>query len=326
MKKMMLRVTSGCFVGIVLMALVLAQPHVSRAQGYEQEIANLSAKMAESIAKSKKTRIAVVDFTDLHGNVTELGRFLAEEFSVALAGAGQGFEIMDRTHLQTILKQHKLAATGLIDPATAQQLGKIAGVDALITGTITPLGENVRLAIKILDAETAKVIGGNTGNIPATEAIQTLLKSGIQTGGTITTETTSTTSPTKSQQTVSMKGFTFSNPECKRAGENVTCSVLVTSIGQDKQLMLCVRPDYQGCDRTKIIDNLGNEYSAKFVQIGDKNDSNDLRNAFPADIPTKAFWGFEGVSAEATIVAVIVGGKLGDDFFYVKFPNVPLSK
>ncbi len=166
-------------IGIIL--FVLFQPCISWA--YEKEIRELSAVMAENITKAGKTRIAVVDFTDLYGNVTELGRFIAEEFAVALLGNGQGFEIVDRTHLQTLIKENKLSATGLIDPATAQKLGQIAGVDALVTGTITPFGESVRLSVKILDAKSAKLIGANAGNIPATEAIKTLLSSGIQGGG-----------------------------------------------------------------------------------------------------------------------------------------------
>ncbi|MFH0872709.1 MAG: FlgO family outer membrane protein, partial [bacterium] len=138
--------------------------------------------MAEKIVKANKKTIAVVDFTDLQGNVTELGRFLAEEFSVAMAGAGEGFEVVDRTHLKSLLQEHKLAMTGLIDPSTARKLGEIAGVQALITGTITPFGDSVRLSVKVLDTGTAKVIVGTAGEIPKTKAIEELLARGIETG------------------------------------------------------------------------------------------------------------------------------------------------
>ena len=146
-----------CLIGVsgLIMAASLMLSGVAGAQGYESEIGNLSAKMAQKIVNSGKRSIAVVDFTDLKGNVTELGRFIAEEFSVALLESSQGFEVLDRTHLQSILKEHKLSETGLIDPQTARKLGQFAGVDALVTGTITPLGESVRLAVKVLDVETA---------------------------------------------------------------------------------------------------------------------------------------------------------------------------
>ncbi|MCI5157244.1 MAG: hypothetical protein D3906_02195 [Candidatus Electrothrix sp. AUS1_2] len=156
---------------------------------YEKEINTLSAAMAEKIAKAERTSVAVVDFTDLEGNVTRLGRFIAEEFSSALAGAGKGFKVIDRTHLNSIIKEKKLSATGLIDPATARKLGEIIGVQALITGTLTPFGENVRVAVKVLDTATAEVIDAARGNIAKTQGIEELLGKGIAIAGVQTTTT-----------------------------------------------------------------------------------------------------------------------------------------
>jgi TolB-like protein len=152
------------------------------AGAYEKEIKSLSASMADNISKAGKKTIAVVDFTDLQGNVTELGRFLAEEFSVALAGFDKGFEIVDRTHLKSLLSEYKLSSTGIIDPQTARKLGQVAGVDALITGSITPFGDSVRVSAKILDTSTAKVISASSCDIAKTKAIEELLARGIETG------------------------------------------------------------------------------------------------------------------------------------------------
>ncbi|MDU9048873.1 MAG: FlgO family outer membrane protein [Candidatus Electrothrix sp. Rat3] len=159
----------------VLLSLILAASSFA----YEKEINALSAAMSEKIAKADRTSVAVVDFTDLEGNVTQLGRFIAEEFSTALAGAGKGFKVVDRTHLNSIIKENKLSATGLIDPETARKLGKIIGVQALITGTLTPFGENVRIAVKVLDTATAEIIDAARGNIAKTQGIEELLGKGI---------------------------------------------------------------------------------------------------------------------------------------------------
>jgi hypothetical protein len=145
-----------------------------------QELKQASPILAAKIAEAGKKRVAVVDFTDLQGNVTELGRFLAEEMSGALVNEAGGFRVVDRTHLKAILQEHKLAATGLIDPETARRLGKIAGVDTLVTGTIaSAFGETVRVMIKALDVTTAEIIGQFTADIPKTEAIQRLLSQSI---------------------------------------------------------------------------------------------------------------------------------------------------
>jgi hypothetical protein len=70
--------------------------------------------LSSAITKSGKKTVAVVDFTDLQGRVTEFGRFLAEEFSVALSADQSGFKVIDRTNLKTILQEHKLASTGVL--------------------------------------------------------------------------------------------------------------------------------------------------------------------------------------------------------------------
>ena len=174
---------------VYLFLAIIALLHCPFSFAYEEEIKDISANMAGKIADAGKKTIAVADFTDLQGNVTELGRFLAEEFSVALAGAGTKFEVVDRIHLKSIIMEHKLSATGMIDPKTARKLGKIAGVQALITGTVTPFGDNVRITVKILDTETAKIIGASTANIAKTKAIEELLARGIELSHPVTQQT-----------------------------------------------------------------------------------------------------------------------------------------
>ncbi len=177
---------------------------------YEKEIKSLTGDLAQKIIASKKKVVAVVDFTDLQGNVTELGRFLAEELSVSLAASGNGFEVVDRTHLKTLVKEYKLSSSGLIDPAAAKKLGEIAGTDALITGTITSFGDSVRLAVKVLDTKTAKIIMAATTNIAKTKAIDELL------GTNIIDNPTGTISPKKQQPTaipsikkISTRGYLY---------------------------------------------------------------------------------------------------------------------
>jgi len=196
------------FFCILLVAFPVILPKLTLA--YEQEINSLSTAMAEKIAAAGKKTIAVVDFTDLQGNVTELGRFLAEEFSVALAGTSKGFEVVDRTHLKSILAEHKLSATGLIDPQTARKLGQIVGVDAIITGTITPFGDSIRVSAKVLDTATAKVISASTGNIAKTKAMEELLTRGIESA-----------QPTSKQAPATGRISSPNNQKAKKVGDLV---------------------------------------------------------------------------------------------------------
>lgn len=126
--------------------------------------------------------VAVVDFIDLRGNVLELGRFLAEEVSVLLVREGKSLRVITRTRLNSLLAEHKLTPTGLVDPENTKKLGLISGVDVLVTGTTTPLTETVRVALQALDVETADIIAAAAADVRRTRAIDALLQREVQAG------------------------------------------------------------------------------------------------------------------------------------------------
>ena len=152
-------------IGMVVLVLIAAIPCSA------QDIKAISSSLAKSITSSGRKTVAVIDFTDLQGNVTELGRFLAEEISVNLVGEAQGYEVIERNQLKVILQEHRLSATGLIDPQTAKKLGQFAGVDALVTGTITAFGDSVRLRPRFLILKPRECLVSATSDIPKTKTI-----------------------------------------------------------------------------------------------------------------------------------------------------------
>jgi TolB-like protein len=250
----------------ILVLICVLTSIASPASAYQQEINALSTRLAESLAKSGKKTIAVVDFTDLQGNVTELGRFLAEEFSVALTERANGFAVIDRTHLRVILEEHKLSTTGIIDPKTARKLGEIAGAEALLTGSITPFGDSVRLSVKVLDTATARMIGAATADIPKTQAIADLLSKGVQ----------DQTRDLVPQSETSAKGMPLGSAKdeafvayfgdhvltvqgCRRTGANAICSGYVVNKGDQTQRF--------GLRTYYFTDNLGNQSQRHYPGI-----------------------------------------------------------
>ncbi len=155
-------------ISIIAMAFISTS-----AMAYENEINKMSLSITEQVDKLGKKRIAVVDFTDLQGNVTELGRFLAEEIAVATMNKSPSFSTIDRTHLKAIMKEHKLSETGIIDPDTARKIGKIAGVDGLITGTLTPFGDSIRITLKVEEAKTQ--ISASFQNVAGQEFVRLVI-------------------------------------------------------------------------------------------------------------------------------------------------------
>lgn len=79
-------------------------------------------------------RIAVPDFEDRTGG--EAGGAAASMLVSKLAEQGY-YEVMERSRLEEVMKEHALNLTGAVDEATVKKVGALLGVDMLILGNIT---------------------------------------------------------------------------------------------------------------------------------------------------------------------------------------------
>ena len=127
-------------------------PTVSGASG-KSELESRSQELCEQIAKGYggknaggKATIAVVEFSDLSGGVTDFGRLLSEELITKLFATGN-YKVIERLLLNKAIAEHKLQLQGLVDPKSAKELGKLLGVDAIVSGTVADLGNSLRVNV-----------------------------------------------------------------------------------------------------------------------------------------------------------------------------------
>ena len=108
--------------------------------------------------ENNKMKVAVVEFNQ-KGNLTikDAGVIVAEWLSSSLHKTNT-YELYERVLLQKILEEHQLAMTGLIDEKTTAKIGKMYGVNLIVTGTISKFGEIISLVVKLIDTETAKIL------------------------------------------------------------------------------------------------------------------------------------------------------------------------
>ena len=81
-------------------------------------------------------RVAV---SALNGPNQTLSTSIADSFVPDLME--MGFSVVERTQLERVLKEQSLQLTGAVDPATLKEVGRIAGVDALLVGDYSVHGE-----------------------------------------------------------------------------------------------------------------------------------------------------------------------------------------
>ena len=139
---------------------------VSTTASVEQELEKFSDLLASQLRKANVQKLTILDLVDTEKKNVRLGAFIAEETTVNLVSSTNTFVVVDRANLDKILEEHKLSRTGLENPEDIKKLGQFSGVDAIISGTITPLQDEIRFTAKVISTRTADVLGGAKGRIP----------------------------------------------------------------------------------------------------------------------------------------------------------------
>jgi len=151
----------GAGAAVVLAALFVFQASPSLADPYEktaQEISRIAGR-------ASKRRIAVLPFVPVAGGSAQGSLALAERLTAKLSRQ-EGVEIVERTLLEKVLQEQGLGAQGWVDPRQAKQVGRVLGVDCILTGTYIRLNEgNLEVNARLIDAGTARILGAATMNV-----------------------------------------------------------------------------------------------------------------------------------------------------------------
>src|ERR1017187_9654665 len=130
---------------------------------------------------SIKRRIGVVDFENktTYG-ANRLGTSASDILITELAKSGK-FIVVERDKMDKLMAEQKLGMSGAIDPNTAARVGKILGLNAIVTGSISQFGEQTEgseylitqsksqvvkctVDIRVVDAETGQVLYADSGS------------------------------------------------------------------------------------------------------------------------------------------------------------------
>lgn len=133
-----------------------------------------------------RKRIAVLSFdAPMEYRTAQLGNVIGDMLTTALVK--MGLEVIERSQLEAVLREQQLARSGIIDPATAVEMGKILGVDYILGGRITEFGirdesqlggviaqfsvgvrvkrstARVKADVRLIDVRTGRILMADTG-------------------------------------------------------------------------------------------------------------------------------------------------------------------
>ena len=294
-------------------------------------ISQLSQQISSTMLEQNKRRVAVMNFTLQTGEITELGLYLSDKLTNSLFRYRDKFEVVERTRLESALKEMRLGMTGIFDDKTAQSIGKVLGADALVIGTITDLGGEVDINIRMLGTERANVLAVASSFLEKSDAIVKLMKSGriTETGTTITKP-----SQPKAMPKVEVKDFIFEAKECKVSGQKVTCSISVINNDQKtREIGIIIHSPTNSI----MVDDLGNQYSVAIAQFGKNRSAReygaiyifDIWHDVPPNLSMNLVLRYDEVSSVAKYANIVV------DFIHPRWDgklskavlrNIPLSR
>jgi curli biogenesis system outer membrane secretion channel CsgG len=297
----------------------------------DQRIDELSKQISDGLTENQKQTIAVVEFVDLKGRVTDLGRFLAEKLITRLYQTKK-FKVIERQLLNKIVNEQKLSLTGMIDQSTAQRLGKLLGVDAIASGTVTDLGKRLDINARLINTQTGEIFAVASVEITKDDSVLKLME-----GGDVSNANDANTQPEqKGIQKLDVQSFTFDLVQCTRSSGTIACDLLITNNDVERQLTFenrrnVVNGTVMPSGNSVLYDNLGNSHRWRAGQI-----ANSATGAvLVSGVPTKARITFDDIPSQVTscslvslsfeILKVEPVRVLGSSrVFKVEFRNVPL--
>jgi curli biogenesis system outer membrane secretion channel CsgG len=136
----------------------------------------MAASVSFAADKSTKPRIAVLEFKNKADNQWWYhgGAEAAQDvFVTELVKSGK-FRVVEREQLEALMREKNLSLSGDVDPSTAVRIGKLLGVNYILTGAVTEYG-NTKVGgggfgvsagkKKFVAALNARLIDTSTGEI-----------------------------------------------------------------------------------------------------------------------------------------------------------------
>jgi hypothetical protein len=213
-------------------------------------------------------------------------------------------------------------------------LGKFAGVQILITGTITPLTDTIHLTIKAINTEDARIVAAKSKDILKTRDIMVLLgqsavpppASGaeppaVNPGG--NPSAPRSTVP-RNPQIFNAHNFEFQLISCDLSGNSVICNLIVTNKDDDRSLTISA--GWGGKSKTKIFDDQGRETLVSDSKLGSHIQGDyGVGGTMISGVPTRAQLVFEKVPSNTLSISKIeIGCEAEGKEFPVWFKKIPI--
>jgi hypothetical protein len=144
------------------------------ASTYEEGLKQFTQEVIAEAVKAKKHRLAFLDFTDLKGNPTPLGQFLAEETGTHVLVTGD-LDVVDGTLVRSTLKKLHVDRIDRTHAKAVRRAAKAVRANVFISGSYSVTAEVVQVTAKLISPLNAQVVGTARGEFPKAGPLAALI-------------------------------------------------------------------------------------------------------------------------------------------------------
>lgn len=125
----------------------------------------LAEDLASPLGKGDR-KIAVLPFRDLETHDSNAGLKVAEALTTRLYRR-KGLQLVERAMLDKVLDEHRVEGSGAFDEASLQRLGRLAGADAVVVGTLTGIdAKDAEVNARVVEMGTGRMLSAARARIP----------------------------------------------------------------------------------------------------------------------------------------------------------------
>ncbi len=122
-----------------------------------------------AVKKSEKLAVAILELDG--NNITEAEtKALSDRLRIEIFNAGV-YEVMEREKMNRILDEMQFQISDCTSDECAVEIGRLIGVNKMIAGSISKVGEFYTVSIRLIDVETGKIEATATEDIEGTLGI-----------------------------------------------------------------------------------------------------------------------------------------------------------
>lgn len=238
----------------------------------EDALSTQITQMAQDLAGRVGGRtVAVLDFPDLNGRVTELGSLVSEQLTTDLVRAmngnsAGGGKVLERKQVIRVLEELNLRKADLTSSEVqlaAQQLG----ADVVVVGSASVVGKKIEVNSRAVDVSGGSVLTAGRFSQRADDDLLQLADRQASAGASATAGggASASAQPGAPVLQTTLGPVEAKLTECRATGSEVACSFVFTSATVDAKLAV----DWS----TEARDEGGNAYRVTDFTFGSENGS-----------------------------------------------------